>query len=136
MSVLERVSVTVERDLLERFDQLIARSKHQNRSEAVRDLIRSRLVEEEVSTSHGELMGTVTLVYDHTQRELSDRLLAAGHHHEHVTLSTLHVHVDAVHCLEVTVLRGEAQELKRVAAHLLGMKGVKHGKLVLTSVAL
>ena len=135
MSDLERVSVTIERELLERFDHLIELSQHQNRSEAVRDLIRNRLIEEEVATSTGQLMGTVTLVFDHTQRELADRLLAAGHHHEQVTLSTLHVHIDSVHCLEVTVLRGEAQELKRVAAHLLGMKGVKHGKLVLTSVA-
>ena len=109
MSDLERVSVTIERELLERFDHFIELSQHQNRSEAVRDLIRSRLIEEEVATSTGQLMGTVTLVYDHTQRELADRLLAAGHHHEHVTLSTLHVHIDSVHCLEVTVLRGEAQ---------------------------
>lgn len=133
MGDLERVSVTVERDLLERFDRLIEQGQHQNRSEAVRDLIRNRLIEEEVESCTGKVVGTLTLVYDHTQRELADRLIATGHHHEHAMLSTLHLHLDALHCLEVIVLRGEAQELKHVAAHLIGMKGVKHGKLVLTS---
>ncbi len=129
---LERVSLAIEKDLIERFDALVGRQGQRNRSEAMRDLIRRRLVEEEWSGT-GEVVGTVTLVYDHDRRDLADRLLEAGHTHHRCILSTLHVHLDASRCLEVTALRGTPDELRHVAQHLIGMKGVLHGEMVMTS---
>ena len=133
MSELERVSLAIEKHLIERFDALVARDGKANRSEAIRDLIRSRLIEEEVAAGQGEVVATVTIVYDHHKRELAERLVSAGHdHHEHV-LASMHVHLDESNCLEVTALRGRFKEVRHLAEHMIGMKGVKHGKLVLSS---
>jgi CopG family nickel-responsive transcriptional regulator len=133
---LERISLAIEKPLLARFDRLLRRRKLGNRSEAVRDLIRSRLVAEEEKTSAGEAVASLTLVYDHAQRELSDRLVEAGHHHRARVLSTLHVHLDERLCLEILALRGRPSELRHFAAHLIGLKGVHHGELVVSSVRL
>jgi CopG family nickel-responsive transcriptional regulator len=133
MSVLERVSLAIEKRLIERFDALIERHGKANRSEAIRDLIRKHLIEEDVTAGRGEVVGTVTIVYDHHKRELAERLVGAGHsHHEHV-LASMHVHLDETNCLEVIALRGRAKDVRHLAEHLIGMKGVKHGKLVLSS---
>ena len=132
---LERVSLAIEKELLRRFDALLKRGRLGNRSEAVRDLIRRRLVEDEVEAD-GEVVGTLTLVYDHGQRELTDRLVEAGHHHHARVLSTLHVHLDEELCLEVQALRGTHAELRHLADHILGLKGVKHGQLVVSSARL
>ena len=129
---LERVSLAIEKELLRRFDALLKRGNLGNRSEAVRDLIRSRLVEDELG-GDGEVVGTLTLVYDHGQRELTERLVEAGHHHHARVLSTLHVHLDDELCLEVRALRGTHAELRHLADHILGLKGVKHGQLVVSS---
>jgi CopG family transcriptional regulator, nickel-responsive regulator len=133
MSDLERVSLAIEKELIERFDALIARDGKANRSEAIRDLIRNRLIEEETSIGRGEMVASVTIVYDHHKRELADRLLSAGHDHHKAVLASMHVHLDEVNCLEVVALRGKAKDVRHLAEHLIGMKGVKHGKLVLTS---
>ncbi|MGE5125134.1 MAG: nickel-responsive transcriptional regulator NikR [Betaproteobacteria bacterium] len=130
---LERVSLAIEKGLLRRFDRLLARRRLGNRSEAVRDLIRRRLVEEANEAGRGEAVASLTLVYDHAQRELSDRLVATGHHHKARVLSTLHVHLDERMCLEVLALRGRAAELRQFADHVIGLKGVKHGQLVLSA---
>lgn len=133
MSDLERVSLAIEKDLIERFDALVARDGKANRSEAIRDLIRARLVEEEVAAGKTELVGTVTIVYDHHKRELADRLISAGHDHHKAVLASMHVHLDEVNCLEVVAMRGKGKDVRHLAEHLIGMKGVKHGKLVLTT---
>ena len=133
MADVERVSLAIERDLVERFDQLLARGGHSNRSEAIRDLMRNRVVEEEWSAGRGESVATVTIVYDHTKRDLADRLLEAGHDHHRMIMATMHVHLDDSHCLEVMALRGKPAELRHFADHLIGMKGVRHGKLVMSS---
>jgi len=99
----------------------------------MRDLIRRRLVEEDTLGGRGEAVASLTLVYDHAQRELSDRLVATGHHHKARVLSTLHVHLDQRMCLEVLALRGRPAELRQFADHLIGLKGVKHGQLVLSA---
>jgi CopG family nickel-responsive transcriptional regulator len=132
---LERVSLAIEKDLLRRFDALLERRRLGNRSEAMRDLMRRRLVEEEAG-GDDEVVGTLTLVYDHGQRELTDRLVEAGHHHHARVLSTLHVHLDNRLCLEVQALRGTPAELRHLADHVLGLKGVKHGQLVVSSARL
>ncbi|HEU4582291.1 MAG TPA: nickel-responsive transcriptional regulator NikR [Polyangiaceae bacterium] len=133
MADVERVSLAIERDLVERFDQLLARSGHSNRSEAIRDLMRSRVVEEDWAAGRSESVATVTIVYDHTKRDLADRLLEAGHDHHRMIMATMHVHLDDNHCLEVMALRGKPADLRHFADHLIGMKGVRHGKLVMSS---
>jgi CopG family nickel-responsive transcriptional regulator len=133
MSDLERVSLAIEKDLIERFDALVARDGKANRSEAIRDLIRNRLIEEEVSQTRSEVVATVTLVYDHHKRELAERLVSAGHDHHRAVLASLHVHLDDDNCLEVVAMRGKSKDVRHLAEHMIGMKGVKHGKLVLTS---
>lgn len=134
MAETERVSLAIEAELLSRFDALIERSGHGNRSEAVRDLIRNRLIEEEWgSTNAGDAVATVTLVYDHTRRELADRLLEVGHDHHGAVIATLHIHLDHDNCLEIIALRGKPKQLRHIADHLIGMKGVKHGKVVVSS---
>jgi len=132
---MERVSLAIEKGLLARFDRLLRRRGLGNRSEAVRDLIRHRLVVEE-SQGRGPVVATLTLVYDHAQRELSDRLTDAGHHHHALILSSLHVHLDERLCLEVLALRGTPAELRQIADQMIGLKGVKHGQLVISSVRL
>lgn len=130
---LERISIAVESDLIERFDGLVARSGPGNRSEAIRDLIRRRLVEDEWERGRAEAVASLTLVYDHGQRALSDRLVEAGHEHHHEILSTLHVHLDHDLCLEVMALRGKPTALRRIADRMIALKGVKHGQLVMSS---
>jgi CopG family transcriptional regulator, nickel-responsive regulator len=130
---LERVSLAIEKDLLRRFDRLLERRKLGNRSEAVRDLIRRRLVEEEWEEAGREAVASLTLLYDHEQRELAERLVGVGHDHHTRVLATLHVHLDDRLCLEVQALRGRPQELRHLAEYLIGLKGVKHGQLVMSS---
>lgn len=129
---LERISLAIEPELLRKFDGVLAETGVPNRSEAVRDLIRKRLVEEEEDPK-AESAATLTLVYDHDTRELSDRLVEIGHDHHASVLSTLHVHLDHDLCLEVMALRGRRRDLRRLAGQVLGLKGVLHGGLVLCS---
>jgi CopG family transcriptional regulator, nickel-responsive regulator len=133
MTAKERVSLAIEPELLRRFDKLIENSGG-NRSESVRDLIRERLIEDDASAgARGECVGTITLVYDHSKRDLADRMLEMGHDHHHAVMASMHVHLDHDNCLEVIAVRGSAKLLRSFANHLIGLKGVKHGKLVLTS---
>lgn len=128
-----RFGVSADERLLDRFDELIAARGYVNRSEAVRDLMRAALVEEQWKSGEGEAVGTVTLVYDHHASDLSDRLTSQQHSHHEEIVSTLHVHLDHHHCLEVLVLRGAPHTIGRIAAELIGTKGVKHGKFVATT---
>ncbi len=130
MTDLTRFGISIDERLLQRFDGLIADKGYVNRSEAIRDLIRAALVEEEWAGGDEQTVGTVTLVYDHHTRDLADKLTDQQHSHHDAIVSALHVHLDAHHCLEVVVVRGKAREVKRLADELIGTKGVKHGKLV------
>ncbi len=130
MADYERISITIEPDLLVQLDEHIAAAGHGNRSEAIRDLIRARLVAD--SSPDDPVAGSLTLVFDHRQRALSDRLVDAAHDHEDIVLSTMHVHLDHDTCMELSALRGRRGALQHYAAHLLGMKGVLHGELVIT----
>lgn len=133
MSETIRFGISADDRLLQRFDALIAEKGYVNRSEAIRDLIRNALVEEQWARGDEETVGTVTLVYNHHTRDLADKLTEHQHSHHDAIVSALHVHLDAHHCLEVVVLRGRATEVKRLADELIGTKGVKHGKLVTTT---
>lgn len=133
---LERITIAIDGELLESFEELLDRRSLGNRSEAIRDLIRRKLVEDEIEHGEGEAVASLTLLYDHEQRELAERLVEAGHAHRARVLSTLHVHLDHRLCLEVQILQGEPAVLRRYADRLLGLRGVKHGELVLSSTGL
>jgi len=133
MTDLARFGISIDERLLERFDQLIDGKGYSNRSEAIRDLIRNALVEDDWGKGDSETVGTVTLVYDHHTRDLSDKLTEHQHSHHDAIVSALHVHLDAHHCLEVVVVKDTAKNVKRLADELIGTKGVKHGKLVTTT---
>jgi CopG family nickel-responsive transcriptional regulator len=133
MADLTRVSISLETALLKAFDRLTAAKGYQTRSEAVRDLIRDRLIKEEAQAADGEQVAVVTLVYDHHARELAARLIDKQHHHHHLVVSSLHVHLGERHCLEVSVLRGPADDVRHLGDELLAMRGVLHGELVFTS---
>jgi CopG family nickel-responsive transcriptional regulator len=133
MHEVTRFGVSLERELLERFDLLIGRKGYDNRSEAIRDLIRDSLVKEQWEAGADGAVGTITLVYNHDTRELADRLTDLQHAHYGSIISTLHVHLDAHHCLEVLVLRGNSAELKALADRLIGTRGVKHGTFTATA---
>ena len=133
MADLVRFGVSMDSRLLNQFDELIDRKSYVNRSEAVRDLVRSALVEDQWTRADEETVGTVSIVYDHHTRELSDKLTEHQHIHHNAIVSTLHVHLDEHNCLEVVVLKGKAGEVKKIADELIGAKGVKHGKLVSTT---
>ncbi len=123
-----RFGVSIPSRLLGKFDSLIGEKGYQNRSEALRDLIRNYLVEEEWASDE-QTIGTVTLVYDHHVREVSEELNSIQHDMGEAIISSLHVHLDHHLCLEVIVVRGRAGEIKRMADRLIGTRGVVHGKL-------
>jgi CopG family nickel-responsive transcriptional regulator len=135
MEELARITITIEKSLLERLDAVIAESGGGNRSEAIRDLVRDRLLEHDATVGQGQAVGTVTLVYDHRRRHLAEQLIDAGHQHHHEILASMHLHLDHDHCLEVVALSGKRGVLRKVADAMIGMKGVLHGKLVLSGIA-
>lgn len=136
VGALTRFSVAMDQDLLERFDEFVSRrGSVANRSEAIRDLVRDALVEAQWETSDEQCVGTITMVFDHGSGDLSDKLDALQHAHHDKIVSAMHVHLDAHACLEVLVVRGSSREVAAIADTLLGTKGVKHGKLVTTTVS-
>lgn len=128
-----RFGVSLDSDLLTKFDKLCEEKSYQTRSEAIRDLIRNKLVQQEWEQSSGELAGTLSMVYDHHQSGLAQKLTEIQHEVHEVILSTLHVHLDHHNCLEVLVLKGEAETIKSLGQRLISTKGVKHGNLGLTT---
>jgi CopG family nickel-responsive transcriptional regulator len=132
MSSLIRTGISLEQELLDRFDLNIQRKGYGSRSEAIRDLVRDHLVEEDVA-SNRRIVATLTLVYDHHRPKLSEQLIRAQHSYKGKVLATTHVHLDHRNCLEVIILKGRGVEVSRFADQLLSLRGVKHGKLVLTN---
>lgn len=134
MSGLSRFSISVEEELLNRFDDLINQQNYANRSEAFRDLMRDALIKSQLENEAetGEAIGSLTLVYDHHARELNDKMNDLQHQHYSLVVSVTHVHISHDDCLEVIVLRGEVQEIKSLAHSILSLKGVKHGQLFIT----
>jgi CopG family nickel-responsive transcriptional regulator len=133
MSGVARFGVSIDGRLMRKFDELIARKGYQARSEAIRDLIRDRLVEEEWEAGDQETVGTITIIYNHHTRELDHALTDLQHQSFHRIVSTMHVHLDAHNCLEVLVVKGKGRDIRKIADRLIGTKGVKHGKLTMTT---
>lgn len=133
MGELSRIGVSLDSELLSRFDRFIADRGYKNRSEAFRDLIRDRLVDTAVVSPKAFVVGTVTLIYDHSSRLLPEKLTDIQHEHHGVIISTLHAHLDHDSCLEVVVLRGKSSDVQKLADLLISTKGVSHGRLVMSS---
>jgi len=123
----------MEEKLLDNFDVLIEKKGYKNRSEAIRDLIRDSLIHEVWEAQDTEIVGTITIIYDHHKRELSQTLTESQHRHHGSVISTMHVHLDHDNCLEVLAVKGSSQKVKEIADTLISTKGVKHGKLIMTS---
>lgn len=132
MSELSRIGVAIDSDLLEEFDALIAKKGYTNRSEAFRDLIRDDLIRESTSAPDADVVGTITLVYDHHVRTLAERLTETQHRFHKQIVSVLHVHLNHESCLEVLVVRGKSAEVQKIGDLLIATRGVRHGKLALT----
>lgn len=131
---LMRIGVSLPEKLLSRFDEIILQRGYSSRSEGIRDAIRNYIVHYEwMSDVQGERVGVITLVYSHSQRGLVDNLTEIQHEFGTIIQSSLHVHLDHDNCLEVVVLRGEGQDVRKAAERMMALKGVKHVKLTTTS---
>ncbi len=133
MGELTRTGVAIDSDLLTRFDRFIEKRGYGNRSEALRDLIRDRLISAVVEDPGALVVGSITLIYDHHSRLLPDKLTNLQHEHHNLVIATTHAHLDHHTCLEVLVVRGRSKDVQRLADLLIGTKGVHHGRLVMSS---
>ncbi len=131
MSIV-RFGVSIPEELLDKFDQIIEEKGYVNRSEAIRDLIRDFIVRHEWEVGDEEVAGTITMLYNHDEAEVVKELLDLQHDYLEEIVSSLHVHMDEHNCLEVVIVKGKAHRIKEIADRLLSLKGVKHGKLVMT----
>jgi CopG family transcriptional regulator, nickel-responsive regulator len=132
MGNLARTGVSLEEELLKKFDDLISNKGYQNRSEAIRDLIREHLIREDLDENK-TVVGTLTFIYDHHRPNLTEKLVAAQHHAGGNVLAATHVHLDHHNCLEVIIMKGRGGDLKKLADGILSLRGVKHGQLVVTT---
>jgi CopG family transcriptional regulator, nickel-responsive regulator len=133
MGNLSRIGVSIDSELLRKFDSFIAAKGYENRSEAFRDLIRDRLVGSAVISPTASVVGTLTLIYNHHTRLLPEKLTDLQHQHHEVIISNLHAHLDHHNCLEVILLRGKSRDVQALADKLISTKGVQHGRLVMSS---
>jgi CopG family nickel-responsive transcriptional regulator len=133
---MERITATLDEDLVEELDRFQKEHGYQNRSEALRDLVRAGLREAEHEDDGGACVGALVYAYDHEVRALAKRLTTAQHDHHDLSVATLHVHLDHRSCLEVAVLRGASAEVRHFAEHVIAERGVRHGRLVIVPVAL
>lgn len=132
LGVLSRIGIALDSDLLKRFDRSNSRRGYTNRSEAFRDLIRDRLVGEQTAAPDATVVGTVTLIYDHHVSGVSEKLTELQHAHHELVVSTSHAHLDHESCLEVLIVHGKSAQVEQFADRLIGLKGVQHGRLVMT----
>ena len=130
---LTRFGISIEEELIEKFDQLIEEKGYSNRSEAIRDMIRERLVERKWQGGSEEVVGVITLSFSHDTREITDVLNDIQHKHFKTVISTTHVHLDEHSCVEVILVRDKARNVKKIADRLISIRGVRHGLLSVTS---
>jgi len=129
---MQRITITLDDDLMEELDALIAARGYQNRSEAIRDLTRAGMQQAaQEQGKSGDCVAALVYVYDHAQRDLSRRLVDTYHHHHDLSLATLHVHLDDDNCMEVTALRGPGKDVQHFADHIIAERGVKYGRVVM-----
>ncbi len=136
MEKITRFGVSIEPDLLKKFDKIIKMEGYTNRSEAIRDLVRKNLIREENKNPNAESIGTLTMIYDHHTGNLTNKLLDLQHDHTKEILSTTHIHIDHNNCLEVLVLKGKTGKIQKLADNIKSLKGIKHGELVITKSSL
>jgi CopG family nickel-responsive transcriptional regulator len=136
MEKITRFGVSIEPDLLEKFDRMMKKKGYTNRSEAIRDLIRANIIQKQNEKPKHKGFGTLMILYNHHSGPLTERLLELQHeHHQHI-LTTTHIHVDHDNCLEVLILQGKTGDIQTLADNIKALKGIKHGELVLTSKSL
>ena len=133
MSELVRLSISLEQSLLDRLERLVHSSTYTNRSEFIRDLIRQRLVEHQWAEKHQEVVGTITMVYDHHARQLADKLVDIQHDHHDCILAVTHVHLSHDLCAEMIMARGAADQIRRIADQLRQQRGVLHAELAMST---
>ncbi len=133
MAEIERIGISLDKDLLADFDKLIVKQGYQSRSEAIRDLVRQQLSQERLADPQAEAVAAVFLVYDHHAAKLAEKLIGLQHSHLLQAISSLHVHLDEHDCLEIIVLRGKVSEINKVGENILSMKGVKLGRINLVA---
>jgi CopG family nickel-responsive transcriptional regulator len=128
---MERITISLDNELMKEIDHLMKKRGYQNRSEAIRDLARAgiRQANEGVSAAQ-DCIAALVYVYDHEARELSKRLTRSFHQHHDLSLSAMHVHLDHDSCMEVAVLRGKTADVQHLADHVIAERGVRYGKLV------
>ncbi len=136
MEKITRFGVSIEPNLLKKFDKIIKMEGYTNRSEAIRDLVRKNLIREENKNPNAESIGTLTMIYDHHTGNLTNKLLDLQHDHTKEILSTTHIHIDHNNCLEVLVLKGKTGKIQKLADNIKSLKGIKHGELVITKSSL
>jgi CopG family nickel-responsive transcriptional regulator len=133
---VDRVGVSFEPKLLNKFDMLLKKRGYTNRSEAIRDLIRKEIIEAGIKEEEGEVIGTLTIIYDHDIGNVTNKLLHLQHHHHEEITFTTHIHVDDRICLEIVVIRGQLSRVKKFSENIKALKGVKHGQLAITKTQL
>src|SRR5580698_3826517 len=133
MGTLSRIGIALDSSLLERFEASNRERGYTNRSEAFRDLIRDRLMAERTAAPDAAVVGTVTLIYDHHSHGVSEKLTELQHAHHELIVSTCHAHLDHDSCLEVLIVHGRSAQVERFADRVIGLKGVQHGRLVMTA---
>jgi CopG family nickel-responsive transcriptional regulator len=133
---ITRFGVSMDPDLLNEFDKIIKKKGYPNRSKAIRDIIRKDIVKEDTIAPNSDAIGTLTIIYDHHQGKLTNKLLDLQHNHHNEILTTTHIHIDHHNCLEVLVLKGKTGEIKKLADNIRALKGIKHGELVITKSSL
>ncbi len=133
MSDLERIGVSLDNKLLKQFDKYIRQKSYTNRSEAIRDIIRHKLMEQELAQPNSNAVAAIYLIYDHHTMKLSQRLVEIQHEFVIKTICSMHVHLDHHNCMEIIILKGKVSEIQKIADHIVSLKGVKLSKVNLMS---
>ncbi len=131
--MIKRFSISLDEKLLTKFDNFISRRQYVNRSEAIRDMIRKSFVRAEWENIDKEVIGVISLVYDHHQPQLQERVTDLQHKYHHNIISTTHIHMDHHNCLEVIIIRGKSPEVQKLAEKLNAIRGVKDTHLAMSS---
>jgi CopG family nickel-responsive transcriptional regulator len=129
---ITRFGVSIEPELLKKFDKMIKKEGYENRSEAIRDLIRKNLIEDKSKNPDEKVIGTLTMIYDHHTGNLANKLMDLQHNHTNEILSTTHIHIDHNNCLEVLIIKGNSGRVQKLADSIKALKGIKNGELVIT----